>query len=90
MKPTKGSITVFLQCGDLGEDIEAKIEYTYTEGYPERQYLPNGDPGYPAEPADVEIDSMFIVDWGVSVPSDTLTESTYDMIYDMIVEQERN
>lgn len=34
-------------------EIEFKVKVT--PGYPGRQYLPNGDPGYPDEPPEVEV-----------------------------------
>jgi hypothetical protein len=84
----QGEITVFLQCGDLGEDVECVIQYDYTKGRPERQYLSNGDPGYPADPAEVDITELFVVPWGVKIDPKFVTEYAFDGIYDLIVEQE--
>jgi hypothetical protein len=32
----------------------------YTPGRPEVRYLSNGDPGYPAEPAEIEFDELTV------------------------------
>jgi len=48
------SQTVTLDLGALGES-EVSVDYTYRAGRPGRRYLCNGDPGYPDEPAEVEI-----------------------------------
>lgn len=41
-------------------DIEVVVEYYYSPGDPGRMYMPNGDPGYPPEPADVDFHSVTI------------------------------
>jgi hypothetical protein len=33
---------------DSGDEVEIEIEWSYSSD-PGRQYMPNGDPGYPAE-----------------------------------------
>lgn len=47
--------TIYREIGDA--EIEINVEGTVTAGTREVRYLRNGDPGYPAEPATVEIDS---------------------------------
>jgi hypothetical protein len=37
------------------EEIELRIEATYSPGCDAVPYLKNGDPGFPSEPAEVEI-----------------------------------
>ena len=48
------SQTVTLDFGALGEQ-EVTVDYIYIAGRPGKMYLRNGDPGYPEEPAEVEI-----------------------------------
>jgi hypothetical protein len=43
-------------------DIEGRIAGTYTPGSPAVMYLSNGDPGYPADPSEFEVDSVVISD----------------------------
>lgn len=40
------------------EEIEVTVEGSYTPGYAGRWYAPNGDPGDPPEPAEVEVESI--------------------------------
>lgn len=42
----------------LEHSMTVDIAYSYSPGYPERRYLPNGDPGYPGESPSVEIYSI--------------------------------
>ena len=44
----------------FGTDATAVVKFTYTPGSPGKMYLRNGDPGYPEEPAEVEIDEVLI------------------------------
>ena len=39
---------------DLGAEIECEITFTYSPGRPAVMYLRNGDPGYPADPDEIE------------------------------------
>ena len=43
-----------------GTDLEVRVTFTYTPGMPGKMYLRNGDPGYPEEPAEVEIDEVIV------------------------------
>lgn len=45
--------------------VTMDIEYDYSPYVRERYYLSNGDPGYPAEPEELEITSILIegYDW---------------------------
>lgn len=40
---------------DIGAEIECEITFTYSPGRPAVMYLRNGDPGYPADPAEIEL-----------------------------------
>jgi hypothetical protein len=50
---TQHKITVWLEIN--GEEKEATVEFDYSPGRPGRWYLNNGDPGYPDEPAEIEV-----------------------------------
>jgi hypothetical protein len=51
---TKHTITGLYFAGEDDDDgIDAVITYSYSPGRAERRYLRNGDPGYPAEPAEI-------------------------------------
>jgi hypothetical protein len=39
-------------------DGELFVEFTYYAGAPGKMYLNNGDPGYPDEPSEIEIESV--------------------------------
>jgi len=39
---------------DLGAEVELEITFEYRAGRPAVMYLRNGDPGYPADPAEIE------------------------------------
>ncbi len=49
---------------ELEQDRRVIIEYDYTAGSPATMYAPNGDPGHPGEPSDVEILSVTDNDTG--------------------------
>lgn len=48
-----------LDFGVLGEQVVI-VDYYYTAGRPGKMYLRNGDPGYPDEPAMVEIQNVYL------------------------------
>ena len=41
-------------------EIEVEAAFAYYPGCEMRMYRPNGDPGYPAEPAEAELQTAFI------------------------------
>lgn len=47
----------FSQIVDLGilGEIEVEVTCAYSPGTPDVWYMPNGDPGYPGDPAECEI-----------------------------------
>ena len=72
---------------DVGDGDERKltIKGTYSAGKPGRSYMPNGDPGYPDDPADFDIHE--ISDTTGPLPAevqDKLIES--DMFMDKVYE----
>ena len=40
--------------------VKVNIDYDYSKGHPAVMYLSNGDPGYPAEPAEVVMNEISI------------------------------
>lgn len=47
--------TVTLQIIRGGEAVEVEVECDYSPGHPGCWYLPNGDPGDPPEPAEMNV-----------------------------------
>jgi hypothetical protein len=48
---------------DTGAPV--RITFNYTPGRPARWYLRNGDPGYPAEPAEIDLHTVWLVEGAV-------------------------
>ena len=68
-------------------EIEVALSGAFTRGCPEVRYLRNGDPGYPAEPDEVELTEAKDADTGAEVEltkaeaqkaEDALFEAAYD------------
>ena len=59
------SFTLTLDLGIFGEQ-DVDVSYTYSAGRPAVMYLRNGDPGYPEEPAEIEI--LSVTCHGVKLP----------------------
>ena len=55
---------------DIGAEIEVEIAFNFTPGRPAVMYLRNGDPGYPADPAEIEFVSAAMVVNGKLHPYD--------------------
>lgn len=53
----------------VGTNAELQIDYTWSPGTPDVYYLPNGDPGYPGDPEELEWSASLRVG-GVEVPLD--------------------
>lgn len=51
------TISFSMEMDALGE-VELDVEYTATIGRPAVNYLSNGDPGYPAEPAEISVSKV--------------------------------
>jgi len=60
MKARNYIASLTLDLGLFGEQ-EVDIHYSYTGGYPAVMYLPNGDPGYPEEPAEIEVLAVSLI-----------------------------
>ena len=46
---------IMAACPIADTDFWLHLHFRYTRGRPEVRYLRNGDPGYPADPAEVEL-----------------------------------
>lgn len=77
---TTFSQTVTLDFGNIGEH-EVQVDYTYSPGRPGKMYMPNGDPGYPDEPAEVEILNAWLYELDVL---QYLSDQSYDSLLDTI------
>ena len=64
------------------EDLAFEVEFDYSPFRPGRMYMPNGDPGYPDEPAEMEITSIKMVH-----PKDPRVKAieTYDLMSDVML-----
>ena len=58
MNMSKRTITAFAPFGLDPDGLPVDITFNYTKGRPAVMYLRNGDPGYPADPAEVEFVSV--------------------------------
>ena len=45
-----------------GDELDVVVEYTYSPGTPDVMYLSNGDPGYPGDPAECEVEAVYRTD----------------------------
>ena len=80
-------ILVTLDLGILGER-KCEVEYHYSPGRPGKFYMPNGDPGYPPDPAEVEVVNVTVGgDSIATLIGDYLTEND-DFLVD--VEEQQN
>ena len=55
----KSEINYIIDLGAIGEK-EVTVQYDYSPGRPGRMYMPNGDPGYPDEPAECYVLKVFM------------------------------
>jgi len=65
-------------------DLIVDIEYYYTPAVPGRQYMANGDPGYPDEPAECELIEVSTLE-GIAI-SQALSQECLDRLEEMILE----
>lgn len=74
------SFILTLDLGIFGEQ-EVDVSYTYSAGRPAVMYLRNGDPGYPEEPAELEVISVHC--HGTALPHEMWdNESCLEVIID--------
>lgn len=78
-----------IDLGDFGE-VEAEIEYDYKPPTPDVWYMRNGDPGYPGDPEEININfiSFRFADFTLFIKSQYLTDHAYEKICDKISEYE--
>lgn len=58
---SKHKMTAWAPFGLEPDSLEVLIEYKFSPGRPAKMYLRNGDPGYPADPAEVDFLSAKLV-----------------------------
>lgn len=89
MKSYNSSCKSYIIVSGINEDLEqddemeipVEIEFSYTKEVPAVMYLPNGDPGYPSEPAEIEITNV-IGDDGNEYDFDELSEDNQNILYE--------
>jgi len=69
------------------KDVELEVDYYSTPYVPERRYLSNGDPGYPAEGGEFDIEDIRVK--GVSI-FELLSETTISEIEEAYINQNRD
>lgn len=42
-------------------EVELEIEFDYRAGTPDVCYMPNGDPGYPGDPEEIDVTKVCVV-----------------------------
>lgn len=72
------------------DNNEYDIEYNYSPPMAGRFYMNNGDPGYPDEPAEVEVTKLSLTVYGQTLEFDydQLPEKIQDDIYNQICDFE--
>jgi len=45
-----------------GDELDVVVEFTYSPGTPDVMYLSNGDPGYPGDPGECEVEAVYRTD----------------------------
>ena len=66
-------------------EVKVTVHYRYTKGLPEVPFLRNGDPGYPEEPAELEV--IRVVD--AEGNEYELTKQEEDYLYRKVCEYEQ-
>ncbi len=94
-------ITVKFQLSGMPDDeresteVKVKISYTFVKGSPAVMYQRNGDPGWPAEPHEVELIKATMLDNGGLDPTqdqidDWASDWLQDKGYELAVENALN
>ncbi len=65
-------------------EIEVDVDGTYHPSDPGKWTLSNGDPGYPPEPAEYEINKVM---WGDLDITDILSEEDLDYITEVMLDE---
>jgi hypothetical protein len=69
------------------DDDDATVTFCYSPGRPGRNYMPNGDPGYPDEPAEIELISV-IINGEEAVLTEAQAESLDQRLYEYILAEQ--
>ena len=84
MKPSNYIYSLTLDLGLFGEQ-EVDVHYSYSAGRPAVMYLKNGDPGYPEEPAEIEVRAVVAGNGSIQIPSEWWeTTACMETIIDML------
>lgn len=67
-------------------EINVKVEYSYYAGCPGKMYMANGDPGYPEEPASIDILSIKEAETNREILDEELSDSTRERLEDECME----
>lgn len=87
MEKSTYETTLTFTSDECSEDREVVCSYTYSPGRPGCNYLPNGDPGYPPEPAEVEIYSVRDKQYDVEM-LELVSDEEYVWLQEKIIEEE--
>lgn len=71
---------------DTGENVDFIVRYLYIEGNDGCWYLPNGDPGYPPTPPELEITSIKLFSEGQTELIDFIRDEYYEKFETIIFE----
>jgi len=82
------AITMTLDLGALGEQ-DVTFAVIYSPATPDVRYLSNGDPGYPGDPAELEVISAKVGDVDIAslLPED---DDLYDRLCECVEEEDRD
>ena len=78
---TKHTMDVPVTVGD--DEVIVAVNYNYSPGRPAVMYLRNGDPGYPADPPEIEAMEMKVK--GEHVPqwfADAVCDAIHEWLYE--------
>lgn len=68
-------------------DLEVEVVFYYSPAVRGRQYMPNGDPGYEDEPAELEIEQIIVNKCCIM---EALSEDTINLIEERLLDQDYN
>ena len=78
---------------EIDYEYDVDVTYSYSPRIPGRMYLGNGDPGYPEEPAEVEILSVTPRDKDIGgnlLADDRLTDKEIEWLTDLAFEDQKD
>lgn len=64
-------------------DLKWTVEYDYSPPVRGRQYLPNGDPGYPDEPEEIDLCGVYLANSGTDL-LEFLSDTTLERLKEKI------